>query len=315
MGDPTPAEIPLISRLLTGLLIVSQVFACGGSSRGGVADGPVAGSASDHGGAGGADKTGGAGVVAGGGLPGSAGSPPASGSAGSSGGSAVLGGTGGMGSTAGAGGAGGADGEPSKIILFDGSEESFRGWISPRGLGFNPWKLNDDGTMTVAPAQGDIQSKHTFRNVFVHLEYRIPYVSAPAGDRLGRCNSGVLLNGSYELQIIDLNSLGLEPADHVCGAVYGVRSPLEVACHDQEVWNTYEIEFQAPICDQDSKISTPARFIEVKLNGTLIHENVDVLMPTLSGHSESCQRQGLLLQNWASIVPASFRNIWAIARD
>jgi hypothetical protein len=220
-----------------------------------------------------------------------------------------------MASAAGAGGTGGADGEATKIILFDGSQESFDGWDSLRSRGVNPWKLNDDGTMTVGPAQGEIQSKQTFRNVFVHLEYKIPYVSEPAVDRHGRCNSGVLLNGSYELQIIDLNSLGLEPADHVCGAVYGVRSPLEVACHDQDVWNTYEIEFQAPICNADSKISTPARFVEVKLNGTLIHQNVDVLTPTLSGHAESCERRGLLLQDWSSIVPASFRNIWAIARD
>jgi hypothetical protein len=124
--------------------------------------------------------------------------------------------------------------------------------------------------MTVKVNTGDIQSKQKFQNVFVYLEYVTPYLIAN-NDPHGRGNSGVLLNGSCELQILDVaSSYDLDPTLG-CGAVYGIRAPLEVACHEQEVWNTYEIEFQATTCDPEypSIVVTPARFVEVKLNGTL----------------------------------------------
>jgi len=172
--------------------------------------------------------------------------------------------------------------------------------------------------MTVKDSTGDIQSKPTFQNVFVHLEYMTPK-SSFAGGGQSQGNSGVLLNGSYELQILALEAFanGLLPTEVTCGAVYGLTAPLEVACHDEEVWNTYEIEFRAPTCDVNdpTRVVTHARFVEVKLNGALIHRNVDVLQQTTAGQQEGCQARGVRLQDWSSIQPVSFRNIWAIARD
>jgi hypothetical protein len=255
-----------------------------------------------------------------GGLPSASGGSSEGGSTAAEGGStAAEGGTGGVGGTAGTGGGtGGVGEEPEKVVLFDGSSESFGQWVSVRdGRTLNPWKLNDDGTMTVQSTTGDIESKRKFRDVFVHVEYVTPEFPSnvnPSGHERG--NSGVVLNGSYELQIIDLAAFGLEPTPTVCGAVYGVTAPLYVACHEQTVWNTYEIEFQAPICDDSNltMVKAPARFVEVKLNGTVIHRNVDVLGPTLAGQAESCDRRGLRLQDWATYLPVSFRNIWAIPR-
>jgi hypothetical protein len=223
------------------------------------------------------------------------------------------------GSTAGAGGGSAGAGEiEKKIILFDGSEEGFSSWTSIRNSSANPWRNNGDGTMTVVATTGDIQSKQTFRDVFVHLEYATPRVPANAGNEAG--NSGVLLNGSYELQILDRDAFGMAPAaltEAFCGAVYGLISPLELACYEAEVWNTYEIEFQAPICDEGNsrQVVTPARFIAVRLNGTLIHRNVDVPHQTQSGQDEGCEPRGLRLQDWSSVLPVSFRNIWAIPRN
>lgn len=320
MEAPTPAEITRACRLLTALVIASQCFACGGSTRTGPADLPAAGSTSDYGGAGGTEPAG-PGVTGGsGGLPSASGGlPSASGGSSMGGSTAAEGGTGGVVGTAGAGGGtGGVGEEPEKVVLFDGSSESFGQWVSVRdGRSVNPWKLNDDGTMTVQHSTGDIQSKQKFRDVFVHVEYvtpEFPSSSNPTGHERG--NSGVLLNSSYELQIIDLAAFGLEPTPTVCGAVYGVSAPLYVACHEQTVWNTYEIEFQAPTCDDVNRriVKIPARFVEVKLNGTVIHRNVDVLGHTQAGQAESCEPQGLRLQDWSSALPVSFRNIWAIPR-
>jgi len=172
--------------------------------------------------------------------------------------------------------------------------------------------------MTVRSGGGDILSKHQFRNVFVHLEYMIPNVHL-SSFWASQGNSGVVLNGSYELQILALDAFAdesLVPTTLTCGAVYAFAAPLEVACH-QEGWNTYDIEFQAPACDGASgkTVTTPARFVEVKLNGTLIHQNVEVTRQTQATLNETCQPRDVLLQDWSTDLPVSFRNIWAIPRN
>jgi hypothetical protein len=317
MGGSTHAEVTLASRLLAALVISWQCSACGGSTRTGAADLPAAGSTSERDGAGGSE-TDRPGVSEG--LP-SSGGTPVGGSTAGAGGSVFLGGAGGMVGTAGvgaetggAGGTGGAAGAPSKIILFDGSSESFKTWVSVRNQLPNPWQNNGDGTMTVASTTGDIRSKQQFQNVFVHLEYLTPQTHRDRYSELDSANGDVFLNESYGLRITD--SYGLLPTAHSCGAVFGYHAPLEVACHELGLWNTYEIEFQAPTCDGDypTRISTPARFVEVKLNGTLIHRNVDVLQQTQAGLAEGCEPRGLRLQDYAGLLPLSFRNIWAIPR-
>lgn len=318
--------------LAATLAMALQGAACG-LVHSGTPDLPDAGRSNGNGGTGGSE-TDGRGLTGGiAGLPG--GSTSGGGSTAGESGSASLGGSGGLpgiagaaaggGAAAGAGGAdggtagagsGGAGGEPTKIILFDGSMELFRsGWVSVRNLGDNPWQYNDDGTMTVGMNAGNIQSKQAFRDVFVHLEYMTPKVSSMGGGQ-GRGNSGLLLNGSYELQILSLEAFSdPTPTEATCGAVYGLTSPLEIACYAEELWNTYEVEFRAPLCDRPNNVVTPARFVEVKLNGRLIHRDVDVLQQTTGAQRESCDPRGLLLQDWSTILPVSFRNIWAIPRD
>jgi len=325
---------PTLATVLAACVIASQSAACG-LVRGGTDDLPVTGGTSGEGGsdADGPGMNGGSG-----GVPSSGGSLPVGGSTASEGGSGALGGTGatastagagvdatagaggatagaGGGATAGAGGAAaGAGGGSNRIILFDGSYESFNDWVTVRNLGPNPWRNNGDGTMTVVGATGDIQSKQKFQNVFVHLEYLAPQTGSTREPEISG-SGGVFLNGSYGLRITD--SYGLPPTVLSCGSVYGLTAPLEVACHELGMWNTYEIEFRAPTCD-DARATTvviPARFVDVKLNGTLIHRNVDVLQPTQAGHAESCEPRGLRLQDLGTLRPVSFRNIWAIARN
>lgn len=308
--------------LLMTLTITTQLTACG-VVRSGTPDFSSAGSSNENGGAqtdGPAQTAGTAGTLGGnaslGGSKNSEGGSASLGGGGTAGMGGAGGGTGG-GESAGGGsagsGSGGAVEEPAKITLFDGSKESFDGWISIRNRGANPWKDNGDGTMTVGATAGDIESKQTFRNVFVHFEYVTPKLSINGGGQ-GRGNSGVLLNGSYELQIVSLEAFDPQPTEATCGAVFGLIAPLQVACHEEAVWNTYEIEFQAPLC-AGTNVTTPARFVEVKLNDTVIHRNVDVAQPTVGGGDESCEPRGLRLQDWSTILPVTFRNIWAIRRE
>jgi hypothetical protein len=68
----------------------------------------------------------------------------------------------------------------------------------------NPWTNNGDGTMTVKDGGGDIVSKMSFTNVFVHVEYWSPKFDYPRHTEFRqRGNSGAFLKASYELVIVD----------------------------------------------------------------------------------------------------------------
>jgi hypothetical protein len=266
-------------------------------------------------------NTGGSSVTAGGGGAGSIAGSSTGGSVsnGGSGGSAPTGGSGGSGGSAGGssgsgggGGSGGVAEDPNKVVLLDNTPASFAGWKSVRNGGANPWKNNGDGTMTVATNTGDIQSTAAFNDVYVYLEYMSPKWVTEPGDDQQRGNSGVYMKGSYEAQI--LNTFGMPPANDRCGAIYGVSSPLEVACLDAEEWNVYEIEFQSQKCNGNQKTAN-ARFVSVKLNGKLVQQNVDVPTTTQAGQPESCDPKGILLQDHSTVVPVTFRNIWVIPRN
>jgi hypothetical protein len=319
----------LKSRTLSCLLVASGVaaasFAC---SPGGVDDTPIkiqpsAGTSSTGGSGSGGSGTGGTGMpMTGGSSPGTsgtgngqAGSQSSAGMGGTGTGGTGTGGTGtggtGTGGTGGGGGSGGSD-EAGKVVLYDGSAETFNSWKSVRNGGANPWKNNPDKTMTVQTNTGDIQTKMGFQDVFIHLEYMTPKITSAGGGQ-ERGNSGVYLKGSWELQVLD--TFGLAPADDGCGAIYEVAAPLVSACKKEEEWNVYEIEFKAQVCSNGQQ-TAPAKFVEVKLNGTLVQQNVSCpTAETRAGQPPSCDPKGLLLQDHSSILPVSFRNIWIIPRN
>jgi hypothetical protein len=312
----------LTSRPFSSLLLVSGIvaasFACSSGGTGteemikvpnppantGGSNAAVAGS----GGTGavlpsaGNTATGGTGV-------GQAGSPASGGTGGVASGGTGTGGAGGM--AGGAGGTGGVIEDPNKVVLFDGSETTFKAWKARNNNQDNPWMNNGDGTMTVKTNTGDIISKQTFQDVFLHLEYKTPKITSAGGGQ-ERGNSGVYMKGAYEMQILD--TYGLPPAIDGCGALYSIKSPLVVACKKEDEWNTYEIEFKAQVCSNGQKTAN-AKFLEVKLNGMVVQQNVEADHTTQAGLEENCDPMGVLLQDHSSILPVSFRNIWVIPRN
>jgi len=85
------------------------------------------------------------------------------------------------------------------IVLFDGS--SLEGWITAKDSTAAKWHLNKDGSMTVNDKSGDIQTKQNFGDVQLHIEWRSPAQIQREGQHRG--NSGVFLNGLYEVQVLD----------------------------------------------------------------------------------------------------------------
>ncbi len=101
------------------------------------------------------------------------------------------------------------------------------------------------GVATVA--KGSIRTADTFGDFQLHVEFNVPYLPDQKGQ--GRGNSGVYLQGIYELQVLD--SYGLTPKNNDCGAIYQQIVPSVNACKPPLQWQTYDITFHAAQLDGD----------------------------------------------------------------
>ncbi len=190
------------------------------------------------------------------------------------------------------------------VILFDG--KSLDGWAMRKdGKSPAPWKLVEGGAMQVQG--GDIITRKTFDGSFrLHVEFRVPYMPKASGQ--GRGNSGVYVQGRYEVQVLD--SYGLKSKDNDCGGIYGVAAPLVNACKAPTVWQSYDIEFHSPKC-VDGKKAEPAR-ITVLHNGVKIHDNVKITKDNTTAGlgGDPCKPGPILLQDHGN--PVQYRNIWLL---
>jgi hypothetical protein len=74
------------------------------------------------------------------------------------------------------------------IVLFDG--KNVDEWVSVRDKSPAPWTVHD-GVMTVNKAGGNIETKRSFRDYQLHVEWKIP--ESITGTSQARGNSGVFL--------------------------------------------------------------------------------------------------------------------------
>lgn len=191
------------------------------------------------------------------------------------------------------------------IVLFDG--KSLDGWLHRDGKKPAHWKIVD-GVMQVERG-GDIISKSKFDGAFhLHVEFRVPY--EPQGKGQGRGNSGVYVQGRYEVQVLD--SYGLKPGMGDCGAIYGIAVPKVNACKAPTVWQSYDIDFTSPKFENGKKAA--AGRMTVTHNGIKIHDNVEITKDvTTSGLATDPSTPGpILLQDHGH--PVQYRNIWVLKK-
>lgn len=189
------------------------------------------------------------------------------------------------------------------VILFDG--KSLDNWKKKDGKPA-AWKLLEGGIMQ-ASRTGDIVTKDQFSGHFkLHAEFRVPYMPTAKGQSRG--NSGIYLQGRYEVQVLD--SYGLDSQMDDCAAIYSIAKPLVNACKAPTVWQTYDIEFHAPVF-QEGKKKEPA-WISVWHNGVKVHEKVSLATDnTRSGAGGDPSTPGpVLLQDHGN--PVQFRNLWLV---
>ena len=190
------------------------------------------------------------------------------------------------------------------VVLFDGT--GLEAWMRRDGQPAG-WKLGEDGSMEVA--RGNILTRRSFGDVRIHLEFRTPLMAEARGQARG--NSGVYVQGRYEVQVLD--SFGLEPMDNGCGGVYRIAPPRVNASLPPLQWQTYEIIFRTPRFDASGSKTANAR-ITVRHNGQVIHLNRELPRLTPGGVSnEESERGPLLLQDHRD--PVQYRNIWVLPLD
>lgn len=188
-------------------------------------------------------------------------------------------------------------------VLFDG--KNLDAWVKRDGKNPPTWKLLDGGVMQVGG--GDIMTKQTFDGHFkLHVEFRVPYMPTQKGQ--GRGNSGVYVQGRYEVQVLD--SYGLKSKSDDCGGIYGIAVPLVNACKAPTVWQSYDIDFTAAKCQNGKKVE-PAH-ITVIHNGVKIHDDVKITKDntTAGMGGDPCKPGPIMLQDHGN--PVQYRNVWLL---
>ena len=153
---------------------------------------------------------------------------------------------------------------------------------------------------------GNIVTKDRFKDFNLHIEFRTPFMPEARGQ--GRGNSGVYLQGRYEIQVLD--SYGLEGRDNECGGIYQVGAPMVNMCLPPLQWQTYDITFQAPRFDASGN-KTEDAVVTVVHNGVTIHDRRRLPGPT-GGAMDGNESEpgGIYLQDHGN--PVRFRNIWLV---
>ena len=189
------------------------------------------------------------------------------------------------------------------ILLGPKTKDLTTEWVHPRGNKPCRWKLLPGGVMQCVPRTGSIISKKQFGDHEVHIEFRTTFEPNRRGQT--RANSGVYLQGRYEVQILD--SYGLEGRDNECGGIYKIATPRVNMCAPPLQWQSYDITFHAPVIE--GKKAVKAARITVLHNGVKIHDNVKLPGATMAAPQRgAAARGGLYLQDHGHRI--EFRNIW-----
>jgi hypothetical protein len=182
------------------------------------------------------------------------------------------------------------------VVLFNG--ESTDAWKNG--------KMTEEGLLMPGTT-----SVPTFGSHQLHVEFLLPYMPEARGQARG--NSGVYLQGRYEVQMLD--SFGLEGKHNECGGIYSVKDPAVNACLPPLVWQTYDIDYRAAKYDGDGKLVENPR-ITVKHNGILIHDNVELpgdRVTTAAPAKVGPEPGPVYLQDHGN--PVRYRNVWVVQRE
>jgi hypothetical protein len=179
--------------------------------------------------------------------------------------------------------------------------------VRPQAVVFQP------GTGVLLNLNDDTK-KDNLISVFEHGDIELEFeVMMPKGS-----NSGVYLQGRYEVQLLDswgVKDPGFSDIGGIYrnwetekGNIYMGKAPLSNPAKAPGLWQKFKISFRAPRFNASGEKTANARFVSVELNGVKIHDNVEVPLPTGGPIEKNEKSLGpLLIQG--DHGPVAFRNI------
>ena len=196
------------------------------------------------------------------------------------------------------------------VVLFDGEKE---GEKLDRWENAASWEVVDGA---LRPRAGDAAPKkhlinrEKFRSTMMHLEYRTPFLPDAKGQERGQ--SGLILHGKYEIQIVD--SFGLEPSNVGAAALFEDTAPSKNVALPPGEWQVLDVTFKAPKTSDDGTVLEPGE-LSVLHNDVLVLDRIKVRSPTIGAPFAKALADvpGFVLENAKQAV--EFRNIWMVNID
>ena len=200
------------------------------------------------------------------------------------------------------------------IVLFDG--KNLDQWVSAKdGKSPADWTVAD-GVLTVSKSAGNIETKQSFKNYQLHVEWKIPADITGSGQARG--NSGVFLastgpgDDGYELQVLD-SYQNKTYVNGMAGSIYKQAIPLANAARKPGEWETYDVVWTEPTFNGDGTLKTPA-YVTVFFNGVLVQNHFQLKGQTLyigKPFYKAYKSAPIKLQAHGDpSKPISYRNIW-----
>jgi hypothetical protein len=201
------------------------------------------------------------------------------------------------------------------IVLFDG--KNLDQWVTNRDKSPAKWTVAD-GIMTVNKdkSAGNIETKRSFKDYQLHVEWRIP--ENITGSDQARGNSGVFLastgtgDAGYELQVLDSYN-NKTYVNGQAGSIYKQGIPLANPNRKPGEWQTYDVAWTAPRFNDDGSVKTPA-YVTVFFNGVLVQNHFELKGETLFVGKPFYKKYDTapikLQAHGDHSEPISFRNIW-----
>lgn len=200
------------------------------------------------------------------------------------------------------------------IVLFDGKNQD--AWVSAKdGKSPADWTVAD-GVLTVNKSSGNIETKQSFKNYQLHVEWKVPADITGSGQARG--NSGVFLastgpgDDGYELQVLDSYE-NKTYVNGMAGSIYKQAIPLANAARKPGEWETYDVVWTEPTFNSDGSLKTPA-YVTVFFNGVLVENHFQLKGQTLyigkPFYKEYTSAPIKLQAHGDPSKPISYRNIW-----
>lgn len=200
------------------------------------------------------------------------------------------------------------------MVLFDGKNQD--AWVSAKdGKSPADWTVAD-GVLTVNKSSGNIETKQSFKNYQLHVEWKVPADITGSGQARG--NSGVFLastgpgDDGYELQVLDSYE-NKTYVNGMAGSIYKQAIPLANAARKPGEWETYDVVWTEPTFNSDGSLKMPA-YVTVFFNGILVQNHFELKGQTLyigkPFYKEYTSAPIKLQAHGDPSKPISYRNIW-----